>query len=58
MHDEEAGRLSVATNEDNIEHERDEVLFDRRVIIDRVENYLQISHGSAFKVIQNGLGSH
>jgi len=57
-HEEGAGRPSTNTTEDNIERVLDMVLLDRRLTIDEVANRLQISHGSAYKIIDNRLGYH
>jgi response regulator of citrate/malate metabolism len=57
-HEEGAGRLSTATTDNNIERVCDMVLLDRRLTIDEVANHLQISHGSAYKIIHNRLGFH
>jgi hypothetical protein len=51
MHEEGAGCLSTATNEDSNEHEHDMVPLDRQLTIDEVTNSLQISHGSAREII-------
>jgi len=51
-----AGHPTTATTYDNIEGVRDMVLLDRRLTIVEVANCLQISHGSAYEMIQNRLG--
>jgi transposase len=47
-----AGRPSTATTDNNIERVHNMVLLDRRLTIDEVANRLQISHGSAYEIIQ------
>ena len=44
--------------EDNIERAHDMVLLDRRVSIDEVARVLQISHGSAYKMMHKKLRFH
>jgi transposase len=56
-HEEGDGRPSTTTD-DNIERVRDMVPLDRRLAIDEVANYLQISHGTAYDIIHNRLGFH
>ena len=58
MHDKGARRPSLAITEENIEHARDMVPLDRRVTIDEVAHVLQISYGSAYKLMHNKLGFH
>ena len=48
----------MAITEDNIECARNVVLLDRQVTTDEVADVLQISHGSAYKMMHNKLGFH
>lgn len=58
MHEEGAGRPSTSTTEEKIQQAREMVLANRRVTIDNVASSLQISHGSAYKVIHDELNFH
>ena len=57
-HEEEAGRPSTATTDDNNERVRDMVLLNRRLTVNEVANHLHISHGSAYDIIHNRIVFH
>jgi hypothetical protein len=48
----------MATNENNIKHAHYIILPDRLVTTAEVVHYLQISYGSAYRIIHNRLGFH
>jgi len=52
-HEDGARRPSTSTTDDNIERVGNMVLLDTRLIIDEVVNRLQVSHGSAYEIINN-----
>ena len=54
-HEEGAGRPSTSTIDEKIQQAREMVRANRRVAIDEVACSLQISHGSAYKIIHDEL---
>jgi len=53
---ERAGTPSNSTTDEKIQQAREMVRANRRVAIDEVAYSLQISHGSAYQIIQEDLG--
>ena len=57
-HAEGAGRPSTSTSEEKTEQTQQMILANRRINIDELAQSLQISHGSAQKIIHEILGYH
>ena len=56
--DERSGCPTTSTTEENTERVRAMVLDKQRSTIDEVAQHLNISHGSAYEIINNRLGFH
>lgn len=57
-HEERVGRPSTSNTDEKTEAARQILLTNRRITIDEVASFLQISHDSAFHIIYDKFGFH